>query len=434
MKKEILKDKRYTHLDVKKHHEDYEDRVKSVKWVSRHGFYPFIHFTLNLDKYVDDEEGKHVKPKKREIYYSAHIDRYIYEYYGNKLNNAYNKYTNKLGIGKTAIAYRNNAPGKCNIHFAKEVFEFIYKCGSAYIFIGDFTGFFDKLDHKYLKETLKQVLGEEELNPAEYAIYKNLTHYTYVEAADIESYKGKSRADMRELDKYFSTSDFHDFKLKHLKRHEESYGIPQGSSISAVYANVYMIYFDKMMNDLATSKSGLYRRYCDDIVMVIPCDEEKFMSGVYKTTCKCVFEIRDKIKNLELNEDKTQQFYFNNGTLKLIAGKSPIMSYLGFTFDGKSIRIREKSLFKFYNRAYKKIKKVNFSKTKGAYIAGKKAIYKSYTHLGKTKSKKIYGNFLTYAYKAQKIFEKSDYWSCDIRRQVRRHWKKINNRLNWMPE
>lgn len=85
---------------------------------------------------------------------------------------------------------------------------------------------------------------------------------------------------------------------------------------------------------------------------------------------------------------------------------------------------REKSLFKYYNRAYKKIKKVNLSKTKGAYIAGKKAIYKSYTHLGNTKGKKTYGNFLTYAYKEQKIFEKSDYWSCDIRRQVRRYWKK----------
>lgn len=119
MKKEIFKDKRYTHLDIKKHHQDYQKRVKNVNWVSHHGFYPFIHFEINLDKYVDDELGKHVKSKTREIYYSAHIDRFIYEYYGNQLNNAYNHFVTEQGTGKASIAYRNNIPGKCNIHFAK---------------------------------------------------------------------------------------------------------------------------------------------------------------------------------------------------------------------------------------------------------------------------------------------------------------------------
>ena len=30
---------------------------------------------------------------------------------------------------------------KCNIDFAKEVFEYIAKCESAYIFVGDFSKF-----------------------------------------------------------------------------------------------------------------------------------------------------------------------------------------------------------------------------------------------------------------------------------------------------
>lgn len=434
MKKEIFKDKRYTHLDIKKHHQDYQKRVKNVNWVSHHGFYPFIHFEINLDKYVDDELGKHVKSKTREIYYSAHIDRFIYEYYGNQLNNAYNHFVTEQGTGKASIAYRNNIPGKCNIHFAKEAFEFICKCDTAYVFVGDFSNFFDKLDHKYLKETIKDVLNKQELNSAEYAIYKNITHFTYVEANDIESFKGKSRAEMRELDKYFDTEEFQIFKSRFLNKNPNDYGIPQGSSISAVYANVYMIHFDKMMNDFATSNGGFYRRYCDDIVMVIPCLEEKIKDESYKDIAKKIFSIKDQIKNLELNEDKTEQFFYNKGRLEVITGNSSLINYLGFTFDGKDVRIREKSLFKFYNRAYKKIKKVNISKSKMYFIAGKKAVYKSYTHLGNTKSRKTYGNFLTYAYKAQKIFESSDYLTCGIRRQIKGHWNKINNRLNWTPE
>ena len=381
-----------------------------------------------------DVEGKHVKHKEREIYYSAHIDRYIYEYYGNLLNNAYNRYMKKQGIGKTSIAYRNNIPGKCNIHFAKEVFEYICKCKSAYVFIGDFSNFFDNLDHKYLKEALKQVLEKEKLNSAEYAIFKNLTKFTYIEAHDIENYKNMSRAEMRELDKYFDTDEFHDFKSKYLKKNEKTYGIPQGSSISAVYANVYMIYFDKMMNDLATSSGGLYRRYCDDVITVIPCSKNDFENESYKMMSKRIFAIRDQVKNLELNEEKTEQFFYDNGNLQMITGKSSMINYLGFTFDGKWVRIREKSLFKYYNRAYKKIKKVNISKSESDFIAGKKAVYKSYTHLGNTKSRKKYGNFLTYAYKSQRIFENSDYLACDISRQVKGHWNKINNRLKWNPE
>lgn len=126
-----------------------------------------------------------------------------------------------------------------------------------------------------------------------------------------------------------------------------------------------------------------------------------------------------------------EQFIFNDGIIQTLTGDSSVINYLGFAFDGKTVQIREKSLFKYYNRVYKKIRRVNISKTQGDYIAGKKAVYRSYTHIGNTKSKKTCGNFLTYAYKAQEIFEISDYLTCDIRKQVKNHWKKINNRLDW---
>ena len=280
MSKQIYQDKFNTHFDIKKYHKEYQQKVQNIKWVSKHGFYPFIHFQMNCSKYTNDLKGhKFLKEKVRDIYYAAHIDRFIYEFYGNRLNNQYNNYVKSKGIGKVSTAYRNCMPGKCNIDFAKEVFEYIVKCKSAYIFVGDFSKLFDKLDHKYLKEKIKSLIGQESLDPADYAIYKNITRFTYIEAADIEFEKDKLQRDMRQLDKYFQTQEFQQFKKKYLHKNVKDYQIPQGSSISAVYANVYMIDFDKKINDYVTSHKGLYRRYCDDIIIVIPMTKKEVSNG-----------------------------------------------------------------------------------------------------------------------------------------------------------
>lgn len=430
MSKQIYKDKFYTHLDVKKHHTNYQVRVQNIRWVSRHGFYPFIHFQLNYDKYTNDANGeKYIKEKTRDIYYAAHIDRFIYEYYGNRLNNKYNKYMKANGISRVSTAYRNCTPGKCNIDFAKEVFEFIVKSKSAYVFIGDFSKFFDKLDHRYLKEKIKCVTGEKALDEADYAIYKNITKFTYIEADDIEAEKGHLRKDMRKWDKYFETDEFHEFKKKFLRKNDKDFQIPQGSSISAVYANVYMIDFDKKISDYVTSNKGIYRRYCDDIIIVIPMTHNDIKNGKNEKIKKFIFNVRDSIPNLELNEDKTEHFFYDNGTIEKLMGESSLINYLGFTFDGKVVRIREKSLFKFYCRAYRKIKIVNAMTKEKAFNAGRKAVYRLYTHLGARKYAKDHGNFLTYAYKADEIFSQSSLLESNIRNQVKRHWYRIDHRL-----
>lgn len=310
MGKQIYKDKFYTHFDRKKYHRDYQQRVQNIYWVSKHGFYPFIHFQMTCNKYTNDSNGnKYIKEKNRDIYYAAHIDRFIYEYYGNRLNNRYNEYMKANGISRASTAYRNCTPGKCNIDFAKEVFEFIVKSKSAYVFVGDFSKFFDKLDHKYLKEKIKCVTGEKALDEADYAIYKNITKFSYVEADDIESEKGLLRRDMRKWDKYFETDDFRELKKKHLHKNSKDYQIPQGSSISAVYANVYMIDFDKKINDYVTTHKGIYRRYCDDVIIAVPMTYEKMKHGENEEITKFVYKVRDSIPNLELNADKTEHFF-----------------------------------------------------------------------------------------------------------------------------
>lgn len=430
MSKSVFTDKFYTHFDSKKHFQDYVRCVKNVNWVKHHGFFPFIHFVLKFNKYARNEKGeKKLKVKKRDLYYAAHIDRFIYQYYGNRLNEKYNQYVKLHGINNASIAYRNCKPGKSNIHFAKEVFEFIVKSKTAYIFIADFSNFFDSLNHEYLKRQLLKVNKECRLDDADYAIFKNLTHFTYIEESDIEKYKCNLKRDMRGLEKYFETKEFQRFKSKYLKKHAEDYGIPQGTSISAVYANVYMVDFDKKLNDFVTSRSGIYRRYCDDIIIVVPMTKRDIEDRQYEAINRFIFETQNSIPNLNLNVDKTEQFCFLNEHIEGITSDKRNIDYLGFSFDGKIVKIREKSLFKFYCRAYKKVKKIKNAKDAKGVIAGKKAVYQAYTHLGSHMYSRKHGNFISYAYKSQMIFDDSEYLKCDIRKQVKGHWKKINKKL-----
>lgn len=39
-------------------------------------------------------------------------------------------------------------------------------------------------------------------------------------------------------------------------------------------SNIYLIDFDKKINDYVKANNGLYRRYCDDLIIVIPFDED----------------------------------------------------------------------------------------------------------------------------------------------------------------
>jgi len=434
-KKSIFKNKFYTHLDIKKKYENYLNCISNPKWIESHGFYPFIHYKIVFEKYtLNKETGKNfIKNKERDIFYSSHIDRFIYQYYGDKLNDLYNKISIETGIGKVATAYRNNLFGKCNIHFSREALEFIVKSRKAFIFVGDFTSFFDNLDHKYLKEKLKQVLKTDRLNNDYFAVFKNITKFTYVEREDIEKVKGKKNKELRKEVKYFNTRELREFKKEYIKRNN-NYGIPQGSSISSVFSNIYMIEFDKRLNDYVTSNRGMYRRYCDDLIIIIPMEENQIDQQIYAKHIKKIDHIRGCIPRLTLNLDKTEQFYYNKDSDKKLVNLKDdkhILDYLGFSFDGEFVRIREKSIFKYYCRAYKKVRSYKNNKGQINEHAIKKSLFRLYTHLGDKKyNTKEYGNFLTYARKSEEIFCQSKYLHSKINSQVKRHWNKINKKLN----
>lgn len=436
--------KQYAHFD---HRTDLSKCFKYVSTagnISRHSFYPFIHYKKNMSKY-SAQLGKK-KPKERDICYASHIDRCIFQYYSFLLNELYNRRIQDDGIFEVPIAYRSDLH-KTNIYFSKKAFDFITEARECFIMIGDYTGFFDNLDHQYLKKQWCSLLGVKCLPDDHYAIYKNITRYSYWELDDLltlnnleVSQKGRSQINKQAL--ALSHEDFHKYR-SHIQRNKDSFGIPQGSPISALLANMYMLEVDRDINRAVTSLGGLYMRYSDDFIVVLPHISEKCASNTLR-------EIIDEIKGtpgLELQDEKTQFFKYENGMLENCGSRFHVdadcskktIDFLGFSFDGQNVLIRAKTITKYYykmNRKAKTIYKNGGYTKKGNRISGK-VLYDRYSIKGafaereKPKppqsrgEKRRKGNFLTYVLRA-----KREYGKGNLQEQItKRHLMKIRKAI-----
>ena len=155
--------KKYAHFDRRVSIKTVWNEIKEPRNIITHAFLPFIHSLLIFHKY---SKHKGRKDKIRQLYYSSHYDRCIYQYYSYLLNERYNIKADEVGINQASIAYRTNLH-KSNIHFAKEAFDFIKEQQSCFIIVGDFKDFFDSLNHSYLKSQIFNLLGTERL-PEDY--------------------------------------------------------------------------------------------------------------------------------------------------------------------------------------------------------------------------------------------------------------------------
>ena len=420
-KRKVYKVKGYTHFDTRKvEYWKYVNKIRDPKWVERHAFYPFIHYQQEKKKF----DGKELIIKSpRDIRYSAHIDRYIYEYYNNILSKKYNNYAKQMGFNQASIAYRTNL-NKSNIHFSRDVFKYLNRQENAFIIVSDFSSFFDKLDHKYLKERLKELLNVETLSKDFYRVFKSVTNYSYIEYDDILKELGLTHKALTKLrkERLFDIQEFRKFKKEKIHTNKEDFGMVQGSAISAVMSNIYMIKFDKLVNDLITSNNGIYRRYSDDIIIIIPSLAEGM--EIFSK----VMQIKDNVPRLELSPDKTKCFIKKGNIIssvdlktKKVIKDETIIDYLGFSYDGKCVKIREKTVSKYYRKMYSR----NKWTVKTGNNIGRKKLYKQYSYLGKKTKDVKKGNFLTYVDRSQK--EYGDLGKID--EQVKSSWKNMSKRL-----
>lgn len=421
--------KKYAHFDKRVMINDVWDYISNPKRVAKHGFYPFIHYTQIFKKYKKSEGAVQ---KEREICYSAHLDRCIFQYYSFLLNEKYNSRVIRDGISNVSVAYRNNL-GLNNIDFSKSIFDFIRKFESCYIMVGDFTKFFDNLDHAYLKKQLCNLLEVDKLEYDYYAVYKNITSYSKWELSDLLILNGlsNSKSDIKKLnsqDSVLTLKQFKKYKKQYVTPHSESYGIPQGSAISAVLANVYMLDADKEIYDYVNYYNGIYMRYSDDFIIVIPSKKEDF--NIHYNWIKKYLET---LPGVELSPEKTKLFRYcdstvvscNNEFESNINNDKNILNFLGFSFNGKEVTIRDKTISKYYYRMYRKAHTINkngFVSPKGKRISCKN-LYEKYSVRG-AKGEKC--NFLTYVYRANNAYNGQE----PVNRSTKNHMYKIHKKLN----
>ena len=420
--------KPYAHFDWRTDISQQRAYIADPERVAQHGFYPFIHYEKRALKY-SKKKGR--KEKKRDICYAAHIDRCIYQYYSFLLNSLYNKRVEKNGTSASAVAYRTDLHEN-NIHFSKRAFDFIKAKAPVHVMIGDFTGFFDNLDHVYLKQQWCSLLGVDRLPADHFAVFKNITSYSKVDLTELLRLNGledtkSGRKKLNGMARVLTPAQLKENRSL-IQKHTEPYGIPQGSPISGILANIYMLEVDKQINDAVHELGGMYIRYSDDFMIILPDAPEIDAAKELKR----VAEMLKQAPRLTLEPNKTQYFYFENSILTN-CGKyfhenaddsSRTINCLGFSFDGHKIRIRSKTVSKYYYRMYRKAH--NIAKMGGYTPGGKritcKNLYNTYSRKG---AKKNPGNFLTYVDRAAVEYGSNE----PIKQDTRRHMQKIRKAL-----
>lgn len=431
--------KHYAHFDARVSLNDVWDKVTNPDFIKSHGFYPLIKYTKHSKKYTDKSDRK-FKVKDREICYSAHIDRCIFQYYSYLLNERYNQRVKHDNIDMVAVAYRNEL-GLNNIHFSKIAYDKIRSFSSCYIIVGDFTDFFGSLDHLYLKKMICNLLDVKKLPDNYYTVFKNITKYSTWALSDLLKINGlkDTKSDREKLNQkrtVITPEEFKRYKKKRIVQNKNSFGIPQGTAISAVLANVYMLEADKTINEKVIANNGLYMRYSDDFIIVIPKDKDNF-----KVFYDWLFTFLKKIPNVKLSPEKTKIYHYSDNAVMScnslfqegVENSNNIINFLGFSFNGKEVCIRASTISKYYNKMYRKARTIR--KRRGISYYGNKIscknLYQKYSVKGAIirrengKKNLITGNFLTYVYRANKIYRNNE----PIMKHTKHHMFKIHKAI-----
>ena len=406
----------YLHFDVPITKQHAERIATDPKQVIAHAFYPLISYTISVVKARRDASRRTITKviKYRAIRYASHVDAHIFSYYAHEIGTKYEAALENRGLGDCVLAFRKLDAS--NIEFAARAFETVRRLGDCTALAFDVTGFFDHIDHTLLKRVWAATLGSTTLPDDHYAVYRALTSYSHVDRDSVYGQLGISEHNPKHRRRRICSPD--EFRSivrqgKLIQTNKDKFGIPQGTPISALLSNVYLLDFDAAMNVESKDRGGEYFRYCDDILVVVPAGMETGMETFVKAQLNAL--------RLEANPKKTETSQF------ICSGRiqqcDRVLQYLGFIFDGERVLIRSAALAKFSGRMNQGVRLAKATaKSRNAVRLEhglppkslyKRKLYERYSHLGQR-------NFVRYGIRAAKIM-KSD----AIRRQLRPLWSRL---------
>jgi RNA-directed DNA polymerase len=418
----IFKPRRYLHFDYQISEELAESIATNPKRVASWPFLPMLRSILVVKKIKRVTAGRLVKKaKERPICYASHRDAAIYSYYGRMLLERYEAILKHRGLDLVVTAFRPDS-GKCNIHFAKEVFDWIRAQPSCVALAFDITSFFDNLDHILLKRQWAAVLRVRELPPDHYAVFKSLTRFATADRDAVLKALGISKHNPRKggRRRLCSAGEFR-AKIRGaglVEVNPNRFGIPQGSPMSAALSNIYMSDFDSAAHAKVREVGGLYRRYCDDMLCIVPDTAEEEVE-------RFVMEEIRKV-NLEIQPEKTMKHRFERRGSRSEADQE--LQYLGFLFDGDRVLLRNAGISRFYAKMRAGVRLAALTKKKADKKLSKENAEKNPLRRKKLNIRYSYvggRNFPAYAFRAAHEFGDSR-----IKKQIRRHWRKLNQKIS----
>ncbi|KAB0679058.1 reverse transcriptase domain-containing protein [Aureimonas leprariae] len=365
--------KNYPHFDSPLSAAGATDLATDPVAVAAHAFHPLLLFD-DVKRYFRRPDRPRKAPKKRPIRYAARTDAYIYTRYRDWLSCLYEERLAALGLSDAVAAYRRipspyRRGNKCNIDFAYDAIGHIRRLGDCHTLCLDIKGFFESLDHARLKAVWASLLGVRDLPPDHYRVFRSVTKY--VEVDQIEVYRrlgfwgektvrgrrdpvegflvDRRRIPIRLCDARVMREVVFGEGGRHPKiavTRKERFGIPQGTPISDLLANIYMLDFDRDMKELATGLGGHYSRYSDDILFVVPADA--IAPGALAATVASAITLQGD--ELKIADGKTaiHRFTRHDGELRCasVSAGSPNkrFEYLGFRFDGRRVHLRDSTL------------------------------------------------------------------------------------------
>lgn len=399
----------YIHFDRRLTTKACKALVESPEAVRKHPFLPFLQQDIvRLRIKRDATTGKPVKKHKiRPIKYASHADSAIYAYYNFILSQLYEERIGGSELAEAVIAFR--ALGKSNIDLAQQAFHWIAENRPCTALGFDVEDFFGSLDHGTLKQSWASLLSISALPPDHYAVYKSLTRHASVRLDRARLELGISRTAMkkRRIERICSPEEFRE-KIRAgglISVNPAKAGVPQGSPISALLSNIYMMPFDQRMLAETKAVGGFYRRYCDDILVVVPTEHVSTVKGLVATELSAL--------KLKLQESKTLECTF-------APTSSKPLQYLGLLFDGAQITLRSAGIARFNARMRRGVKSFRNSKKlygqTPIFYQRRKVLIHRYTENVKPGER----NFTTYVKRAVKATG-----SEAIKRQLRRHGRRF---------
>ncbi len=409
----------YKHVDPRPNREAATALVESPTAVARHGFLPFITFQKIERRFRRTEAGTSIKQKIRRLAYCSNWDACVYGYYAELLRQPYERLLRARGLDDVVIGYRRKGS---NIAMALEAFREIASRRKCTAFAFDISAFFDNIDHATLKTNWCDVLGKERLPDDHFQVFSELTNFIAVDrrallrrlgysaSAKDSDLPGPPLCSIKKFRQVVRGDDGIHTNL--LIKRRSKRGIPQGSPISAIAANISMLRFDGELNAAVVALEGSYRRYSDDILIIVP--------DVHRHKVRPLLDrlLGTSAGRLKTN-DKTKETAFDLGKPPEEAFRP--LQYLGFLYDGERVLIRPNTIARYWRRIYKEVRRAKRLHQKAQAEPGSartsihmKSLLRKTTHLGADSL------ISTYVRQSRSLVSGDG-----VRRQFRKHQKKI---------